>query len=332
MLNRIYIVVGLLAIIVLAGAFIAPHFIRWSDYRGRMEELATNMLGTPVTVRGEIDFTLLPQPRLRFSDVLVGSPEEPAATVDSVEAEFSLMDFLRDNYNVTSLILRQPVIDFTIDESGFFGSGVALAAGTGGVGLGQTTVVDATVRLMDRRSGETFEANSVSGELRLAGFSGPFSFQGNGNYRGEPYGLRFNSGLLDESGKALWTAHVSSEVIAPPRVSDNVVVAFSGDGRIYGLAKADGKTVWVDPHTNPPLTVRNAAGGVVSRGGLFIGTAGGRLLAIDAQSGAIAWDGTVATPKGATELERIADVTSLPYVDDREACAAFPAPGLEHLR
>ena len=202
MLNRVYIVVGLLAIIVLAGAFIAPHFIRWSDYRGRMEELATNMLGTPVTVRGEIEFTLLPQPRLRFSDVLVGSPEEPAATVDSVEAEFSLIDFLRDNYNVTSLILRQPVIDFAVDESGFFGSGVALAAGSGGVGLGQTTVVDATVRLMDRRSGETFTASNVSGDLRLAGFSGPFSFQGNGNYRGEPYGLRFNSGVLEESGKA----------------------------------------------------------------------------------------------------------------------------------
>ena len=202
MLNRIYIVVGLLAIIVLAGAFIAPHFIRWSDYRGRMEELATNMLGTPVTVRGEIDFTLLPQPRLRFSDVLVGSPEEPAATVDSVEAEFSLMDFLRDNYNVTSLTLRQPVIDFTIDESGLFGSGVALAAGTGGVGLDRTSVVDATVRVMDRRSGETFTASKVSGELRLGGFSGPFSFQGNGSYRSEPYGLRFNSGVLDESGKA----------------------------------------------------------------------------------------------------------------------------------
>ncbi|KRA45483.1 AsmA family protein [Devosia sp. Root635] len=201
MLNRIYIVVGLLAIIVLAGAFIAPHFIRWSDYRGRMEELATNVLGTPVTVRGEIDFTLLPQPRLRFSDVLVGSPEEPAATVDSVEAEFSLMDFLRDNYNVTRLVLRQPVVDFTIDESGLFGSGVALASGTGGVGLGQTTVIDATVRLMDRRSGENFVASAVSGELRLASFSGPFSFQGNGSYRNEPYGLRFNSGLVDEAGK-----------------------------------------------------------------------------------------------------------------------------------
>src|SRR6218665_1086267 len=71
-LNRIYIVVGTLAIIILAAAFIAPNFIRWSDYRGRMEELATGMLGTPVTVRGDIEFTLLPQPRLHFDDVLFG--------------------------------------------------------------------------------------------------------------------------------------------------------------------------------------------------------------------------------------------------------------------
>lgn len=127
---------------------------------------------------------------------------------------------------------------------------------------------------------------------------------------------------FDTDGKAKWTAQVSSEVIAPPRVANDIVIVFSGDGRIYGLSSAEGKTVWVDPHNNPPLTVRNAAGGVVTRGGLFVGTAGGRLLAIDAHSGTIAWDGTVATPKGATELERIADVTSLPYVDDKEVCAA----------
>jgi len=127
---------------------------------------------------------------------------------------------------------------------------------------------------------------------------------------------------FDSDGKALWTVRISSEVISPPRVSDKVVIVFSGDGKIYGLAAADGKTMWVDSRTNPPLTIRNAAGGTVSRGGLLTGTAGGRLLAIDAQSGTIAWDVAVATPKGATELERIADVTSLPVVDEKEVCAA----------
>lgn len=122
-------------------------------------------------------------------------------------------------------------------------------------------------------------------------------------------------------GKPQWTARVSSEVIAPPVVSEGVVVVPSGDGRIYGLGAADGKTKWVQQRSNPPLIVRNTAGGVASRGGVFIGMPGGRLLAMDVQTGTIGWDGAVATPKGATELERIADVTSRPVVEERQVCA-----------
>lgn len=244
MLNRIYIIVGMLAIIVLASAFIAPHFIRWSDYRARMEELATSVLGTPVTVRGDIEFTLLPQPKLHFENVLVGSPEEPAATVDSVEAEFSLMDFLRDNYNMTRLVLRGPVVDFTIDESGFFGSGVTLAGGASGVSLAQANIVDATVRLMDRRSGENFVADKVTGDLRLGNFSGPFAFQGVGTYRNTPYSLRFNSGALDAAGDTRVSLFVQ------PQTAD---FSFSAEGKLTpGMApKFDGSIVY---RQKPPAT------------------------------------------------------------------------------
>lgn len=209
MLNRIYIIVGMLAIIVLAGAFLAPRFIQWGDYRGRMEELATGVLGTPVTIRGDIEFSLLPQPRLQFADVLVGSPEEPAATVDRVEAEFSLMDFLRDNYNITRLVLRGPVIDFSVDESGFLVSGVDVAGGGGGVALGDTSIVDATIRLMDRRAGENFVADDVDGDLKITSFAGPFQFQGTGSYRGERYNMRFNSAVLDAAGSTQVSAFLS---------------------------------------------------------------------------------------------------------------------------
>ena len=126
---------------------------------------------------------------------------------------------------------------------------------------------------------------------------------------------------FDADGKAAWTSRVSSEVIAPPKVAADVAVVFSGDGRIYGLNVADGKTKWVNQRANPPLTIRNSAGGAISRGGLFAGTAGGHLLALDVVTGSVGWDATVASPKGATELERIADVTSLPYIDDRQVCA-----------
>jgi outer membrane protein assembly factor BamB len=126
---------------------------------------------------------------------------------------------------------------------------------------------------------------------------------------------------FDTSGKALWTARVATEVIAPPRVADGVVAVFVGDGSIHALNAADGAKRWVHQRAAPSLTVRNYAGGTTSRGGLFLGTAGGRLLALDILTGIVGWDGTVANPKGATELERIADVTGLPLVDDRQVCA-----------
>ena len=126
---------------------------------------------------------------------------------------------------------------------------------------------------------------------------------------------------FDADGKPAWTAQVSSEVIAPPRVTDGIAIVFSGDGRIYGLSATDGKTKWVHQRSNPALTIRNTAGGVTSRGGVFAGTPGGHLLALDVTTGSVGWDATVASPKGATELERIADVTSLPLVDAQQVCA-----------
>jgi outer membrane protein assembly factor BamB len=126
---------------------------------------------------------------------------------------------------------------------------------------------------------------------------------------------------FDSNGKARWQARVSSEVLSPPKVADGLVVVWSGDGRVFALSADDGKTKWVYQRNNPPLMVRNTSGGVISRGGLFTGTAGGKLLALDLATGTVAWEGNVATPKGATELERIADVTSLPVVDEQQACA-----------
>ena len=122
-------------------------------------------------------------------------------------------------------------------------------------------------------------------------------------------------------GKAKWTVRVSTEVIAPPRVGDGVVAVMTGDGNVHALNAADGAKKWVNQRTAPALTVRNFAGGVSTRGGLFVGTAGGRLLALDMNTGIVGWDATVANPKGATELERIADVTSLPLIDGQQVCA-----------
>lgn len=127
---------------------------------------------------------------------------------------------------------------------------------------------------------------------------------------------------FDPNGKPLWQTKVSSEVSGPPLPAEATLVVWSIDGKVFGLAPTDGARKWVYQRVIPPLTVRRFAGGVFTRGGLFTGTAGGKLLAIDPATGNLAWEGNVSTPKGATELERIADITSLPVVDEHEVCAA----------
>ena len=126
----------------------------------------------------------------------------------------------------------------------------------------------------------------------------------------------------DPSGKQRWRSRVTSEVMGPPRISDNTVAVFSGDGNVFGLAASDGARRWVLQRSMPALSVRNQAGGLLSRGAIFLGVAGGKLLAIDLDKGILGWEGTVAQPKGATELERIADVTSLPAMSAGAVCAA----------
>ncbi|HKA41197.1 MAG TPA: outer membrane protein assembly factor BamB [Burkholderiales bacterium] len=127
---------------------------------------------------------------------------------------------------------------------------------------------------------------------------------------------------LDLQGKLSWKATLTSEVLAPPVTADGVVAVRSGDGRIYGLSIADGKRRWVYQRpTQVPLTVRTHTGLVVHRGEIFAGFPGGRLVALSVSNGDVAWEGVVAIPRGATELERVADITSLPATDGQRVCA-----------
>jgi outer membrane protein assembly factor BamB len=126
---------------------------------------------------------------------------------------------------------------------------------------------------------------------------------------------------FDRSGKALWKAQVSGEVLAPPDALDGIVVARVGDGRVYGLDAITGKQRWLYQRSTPSLSVRTHTGLVVNRGAVFVGFPGGRLVALMLANGNVGWDSVVALPRGATELERVADITSLPVIDGQQICA-----------
>jgi outer membrane protein assembly factor BamB len=125
-----------------------------------------------------------------------------------------------------------------------------------------------------------------------------------------------------ETGKPLWKTRVSSEVLAAPAVGEGLVVVRSGDSRIAGLDAKDGKRRWVFQRATPTLSLRTHVGVLLGQKVVVAGFPGGKLIAINNQSGAPIWEVAVALPKGATELERVADLASSPVVQGREICAA----------
>lgn len=127
---------------------------------------------------------------------------------------------------------------------------------------------------------------------------------------------------FDNAGKPVWTARVTSEVLAAPQVVEGMVLVRSGDNRIFGLDAADGKRKWVYQRSTPALSLRSNVGVTVAGKAALAGFPGGKLVAIALNNGAAVWEATVALPKGATELERVSDVTSAPVVAGNEVCAA----------
>jgi len=209
-LNRLFIVIGVLAIFAIGAAFVVPGLIDWSEYRGRMQAIASEVLGTKVEIVGDIRFSLLPQPQLSLTEIRVGGQDDPVLTIDKAEAQFSLLDFLRDRYLITRLVLQRPTIDAGIDADGNIDLDLALAAevSTSNVSVASAEIVDGAFSLTDSRSGDGFAASNIDGELRMEAVRGPFSFQGSGDYDGRSFSTRIASSALDESGQSLVTLFV----------------------------------------------------------------------------------------------------------------------------
>ncbi len=127
---------------------------------------------------------------------------------------------------------------------------------------------------------------------------------------------------LDMTGALRWSSRVSSEVVSPAAMFDDAVLIVGGDGGITALDPKTGDRKWAIQRQLPALTVRSSAIPIAVRGAAFVGTAQGKLLAIDPSNGNIGWEATVATPKGASELERLVDVVGRPVADNERVCAA----------
>jgi len=141
---------------------------------------------------------------------------------------------------------------------------------------------------------------------------------------GETTAVAAEKGMVfafDAEGKLRWKAQASSEILSAPAVGYGLVIVRSVDNRIVAFDAESGVRRWIVQRTAPALTLRTAPGIVIEGQAAFVALPGGRLLALALNNGAPLWEVAVGDPRGATELERIADTSGAPLFLGREVCA-----------
>jgi len=187
-----------------------------------------------------------------------------------------------------------------------------------GVGDGQG---DGFYRLQPAISGEVIYAASADGEVvavdrkrgkTLWEVDLDLSLSGGVGVYKDVLLLGSSEGLvlkLDaNTGEQLWTTMLTGEILSPPQANGKVVVAQTYNGKLQGLDFATGQLLWTYNSKVPVLTLRGTSVPIMENNRVYAGFASGRVLAFDAQTGSIVWDGRVAIPQGRSEIERIVDV------------------------
>ena len=190
-----------------------------------------------------------------------------------------------------------------------------------GVGFAPTIVGDAVWAAT--QNGTLAQIDLASGQVRWRAAAGKALSAGVGSDGTIAVVVSRDGDLMafDATGRSLWTTPLGGEVVSPPAVGEGIVLLRTSDNRVLAYDVATGKRRWTYQRQNPPLVLRNSGGIAMVPGVGFIGMPGGRIAALSLSGGAPRWDVPLAAPKGANEIERIADVVGSPLVIGRELCA-----------
>lgn len=204
-MNGLYISVGTALILALLAALIGPFFVDWGTYRTVFEREATKVVGVSVTVLGEVDARLLPSPRIRFGDVVVGPVEAPIARVGRFELDLEAAPLLKGDVRVAELRLDRPSLDLTIGADGrpVWPKRVAEALDPSAVAIDQIEIGDGRLSLVDARGGGRIDVTRISAVGSAQSLAGPWKLDGGGQRGARQIGFHLAGGRTADGATAV---------------------------------------------------------------------------------------------------------------------------------
>jgi outer membrane protein assembly factor BamB len=118
---------------------------------------------------------------------------------------------------------------------------------------------------------------------------------------------RDNEVVTMEGAQVRWKQRIPARAVTPPLVAGERVFVLAVDRTVHAFDALDGRRLWTFQRPGDALTLAQAGVLMAARNQLMVGQSG-RLVALDALRGTIAWDLPLANPRGSNEVERLADL------------------------
>ena len=207
--------IGLVAVAVLlvAAVLIAPSFIDWNAHKKQISALVRDATGRELTIRGNIDVTILPSPALRVENVRLAnipgavSPEMVRLPEARISVAFgslfqgrlaAVVTLLRPTVNLEKLADGSVNWDFTKAGSAAVDTD---AGGTAGADdglpldlrLDSFRIEDGSIGYYDAATGTVERIEKLSSDISFDSLKGPFKVDGAATVRGSCSGRRSGS-------------------------------------------------------------------------------------------------------------------------------------------
>ncbi|WP_024520358.1 AsmA family protein [Bradyrhizobium sp. Tv2a-2] len=186
-------------ILALIAALIGPYYIDWNQFRPQFEAEATEIIGAPVRVSGDLQARLLPTPTLRLGSVTVGGPNDLGKVrADKLDVEFSLGELMRGQWRANELAIGGLSLDLGLDRDGR----IDWPASSGKFNWASLSIdrlnLTGRIALHDAASRSTLELSDIafSGDVRSA--AGAVHGDGKVTVDGTRYPFRVSSGQSND--------------------------------------------------------------------------------------------------------------------------------------
>ena len=183
---------------------------------------------------------------------------------------------------------------------------------------GQFTVAgnDGTVMALDADTGREIWRGSAGGKLS-AGVGSDGRYAAVVTREGEL--------VVFDQGQVKWRKNMGGRVTTAPLVAGERVFVMGVDRAVQAFDVLDGRKLWLLQRPGDPLTLAQSGVLYAFKDTLIVGQ-GPRMAGVDPLRGTVRWDVAVGSPRGANEIERLADLVGPPVrVGDTVCARSFQA-------